>query len=206
MDFDKVLKGRRSVRKYSNKKISFDKICLILDAARYAPSSGNLQNWNFIVVEDNERKRKIVDVALGQDWMFDASTFIVVCSRGEEIGKFYKQRGEMLYSVQNCAAAIQNMLLKSYDLGLQSCWVGAFDENAVKRILMIPEEIRVQAIITIGYGEEVDMPRRYDLNNFVFLGEWGIYVKDSKIWPLRDTLYGPVKKKSGKGILGWFKK
>lgn len=197
-----AIRGRRSIRKYLNKPVEWWKLAEVLDAGKYAPSSGNLQNWSFIVVEDIERKKAISEFSLQQYWMAEG-TFIVVCSRMDMIKQYYDVRGEMLYSIQNCAACIQNMLLRAYDLGLGSCWVSAFDEDAVKRILKIEGDIRVQTIVIVGYSDQkVEMPARHELRELCYFEEWGLS-KDDSIWPLAKH---KAVEKSKKGLKGLFKK
>ena len=75
---------------------------------------------------------------------------IVVCSEAEKSELFYAEKGKKLYAIQNCAAAIQNMLLAAHAEGLGSCWVGAFDEDMLKDALKIPDEVYPQAVVTIG--------------------------------------------------------
>jgi nitroreductase len=203
MEFDEVIKKRRSIRKYQAKKVELSKISQIIDAARLAPSSGNLQNWSFVVVEKQDKKNELAVAALQQFWMQNP-TLIIVCSRLGNIRKHYQTRGEMLYSIQNCAAAIENMLLKAAELGLGSCWVGAFDENAAKRILKIPDEIRVQAIVTVGYSaEKNEAPPRYRLGDLTHFEQWG-KSRDDSLWPIKK--HTKEEKKDKKGFLGFFKK
>ena len=97
------------------------------------------------------------------------------CAELRRIRQFYGVRGERLYSIQNCAAVAQNMLLAAHALGLAGCWVGAFDEDMVNRILSIPEdaEIRPQIIIPIGYaGENPVRPQRFVLENLTYFEQW----------------------------------
>ena len=106
--------------------------------------------------------------------MMDAPVYIVICNKLEKIKRFYGSRGELIYSSQNCAAATENILLKAHSLNLGTCWVGAFDEDAIKRILRIPQDIKVEAIITLGYPKETEeLPYKYPLENITFFEEWG---------------------------------
>ncbi len=183
MDFDKCLKGRRSIRDYKDKKINITDLNKILDAARYAPSAGNLQNYRFIIVEDGEKRKKLAEACLDQEFVAKAPISVVVCDDSEDVVRHYGKRGK-LYAIQNCAVVIQNIMLKANDLGLGSCWVGAFDEDKVRAILKIPDSIRPEAIITIGYSnEKAEMPRRYDLKDLVYFEEWNI-TKRGSIFPL----------------------
>src|SRR3989344_52590 len=98
MELNKCIKERRSIRRFTNKNISWENLAKILDAGRYAPSSGNIQNWVFIVIKDSKQKEKIAD-ACKQEFIKDANYLVVVCSREDRIIKLYGKRGEK-YSIQ----------------------------------------------------------------------------------------------------------
>ena len=174
MELLECIKTRRSVRKFLDIPVEWDKVGAVADAGRSAPTAGNLQNWKFIIVLDKEKRKAIAEACLKQFWMEKAPVMIVVCSEPEKAKKFYGIRGERLYSIQNCAAAVQNMLLTAHSLGLGSCWVGAFDEDMLKRALGIPEYVRPQAVVPLGYpAEKVPTPMQYQLENIVFMEGWG---------------------------------
>lgn len=207
MDVFDCMKSRRSVRKFLEVPVEWDKIGKILDAARFAPSAGNLQTWKFIVVRDKEKRHKIAEAALHQWWMEKAPVHIVICAEMRRIKQFYGIRGERLYSVQSCAAAVQNILLAAHSLGLGACWVGAFDEDRVATILSIPgdAELRPQAIIPIGYPDEKPRtPPRLPLENNTYLEIWS---KQSlgKIEDINEVLWnvraGEKAVKAGKKIV-----
>jgi len=179
MNLQEAIRKRRSVRKFLDKPVDWDKISKIIDAARYAPSAGNVQDWRFIVVTDKDKISKLSDAALGQRFVEHAPVVIVVCSELEKIKRSYGGRGVHLYSIQGCAAAVQNMLLTATDLGLASCWTGAFDEAKVRSILSIPDTARPQAILPIGYADEhPSMGPRAELTHIVFFEKYGNWVKD----------------------------
>ncbi|MBT4539735.1 nitroreductase family protein [Candidatus Woesearchaeota archaeon] len=174
-----AIKTRRNVKHFVPKIVSWEKIAEVLDAARYAPSSGNLQNWKFIVVTDPAQKQALAEAAHEQYDITLAGALIVVCGEPEKAERYYGMRGERLFTVQNCAAAIQNMLLAAHSLNLGTAWIGVFDEEAVKNELDIPEKIRPQAIIALGYvKEQPEIPAKYPLTTQVFFGKWGGAVKD----------------------------
>jgi len=175
MDVFECMKSRRSVRKFLEVPVEWDKVGKILDAARFAPSAGNLQTWKFIIVRDAEKKHKIAEASLQQWWMEKAPIFIVVCAEMRRIRQFYGVRGERLYAIQSCAAAVENILLASHSLGLGACWVSAFDENRISAILSIPEdaEIRPQIIVPVGYPDEKPKATpRFSLENNTYLEIW----------------------------------
>lgn len=186
MEVSEVIKNRRSIRRYQEKKVSWADVSKILDAGRNAASAGNVQNWQFIVVTDKKRKDELATASLRQYWMNEAPVHIVICNKLEKVRRLYGSRGEKLYSIQNCAAAAQNMLLRATDLGLASCWVGAFDENAVARILKLPDDVIPEIIITIGYADEriVHTPIKTPLDNITFFEEWGKRERDYELWPI----------------------
>jgi len=180
MDTEECILTRRSVRKFKKVKVDMEKIGKVLEAGRAAPSSGNIQNWMFIIVDDEAKRKAIADACFQQYWMADAPIHIVICDKPEEVKRHYGIRGERLYSVQNCAAATENMLLMAHDQGLGSCWIGAFDEDKVRDILGIVKEARPQIIITIGYAdEEPSIPSKYKLDNVVYFNKWWGRIKDT---------------------------
>ncbi|MEM3126846.1 MAG: nitroreductase family protein [Candidatus Woesearchaeota archaeon] len=179
MDTLSAIAKRRSVRRYKNVPLEWEKLSLVLDAGRLAPSAGNLQSWKFIVVQEQSRKNEIAEACLEEMWIAEAPAVIVICAEPEKQEHYYGIRGERLYSIQNCSAAAQNMLIAATALGLGSCWVGAFDENKVRDILAIPTEIRPQIIITIGYAaEQPEEPQKYPPETVVYFESWRGKIKD----------------------------
>ena len=172
MDFDKVLKERKSVRRFSSKKVPFSDVVDICEAARYAPMAGNIYTVRLIVVSEEKTKQELVEAAIGQNFISDASYIIVVCSDMKQIKRSYGSRAEM-YAKQQAGAAIENMLLKTVDLKLASCWIGAFDENAVKRILKIPDEIEVEALLPVAkeFGEN-RKSKKPNLDLITYFEKW----------------------------------
>ncbi|MEE9525903.1 MAG: nitroreductase family protein [Candidatus Woesearchaeota archaeon] len=179
MDVAKCIKTRRTIRKYLDKEIPWDLISKILDAGRLAPSAGNLQNWKFIAVTNAGKKRHVAEACLQQTWMTEAPVQIVICSEPQVAERYYGTRGERLYSIQNCAAAAENMLLRAHSLGLGACWVGAFDERMLGKAVGLPEEARPQIVLTIGYpAEKVKEPSKYPIENVAYLNGWRGKIKD----------------------------
>jgi len=147
----KAIDGRRSIRYYAKKELAEEDLEKILEAAMSGPSAGDVHPWELIVVRDKERRIKLARVALDQAFISIAPAVIVVCLDLEKSAWAYGVRGRTLYCIQDAAAATQNMLLAAYALGLGTCWVGAFDEEAVRKILSIPEQFRPVSIITVGH-------------------------------------------------------
>jgi nitroreductase len=154
MEVEQAIKGRRSVRSFKKKAVSSELVEGLIDAACWAPSAGNIQPWEFIIVRTAEIKMKLAEAALGQYFIEDAPVAIVVCTDEDHSAQRYGSRGRTLYCIQDTAAAIQNIHLTAYSHGLGTCWIGAFKEDEVKKILKIPDGIRPVAIIPVGYPAE----------------------------------------------------
>lgn len=173
MDFDRVLKNRRCIRKYSTKKINFSDISNVCDAARYSPMAGNIYTIKLIIISDEKKKEQITEAALNQEFIAQASYIIVVCSDITQLKRSYGSRAEM-YGRQQAGAVIENILLKVTDLKLASCWVGAFDENAIKRILNIPDKIQVEAILPLAkHFGRTETKKKPSLDIITYFERWG---------------------------------
>jgi nitroreductase len=154
MDVFDAIHGRRSVRAFREDPVREDDLREILEAAISAPSAGNRQPWEFVVVRDGKTKRRLAEAALGQSFIEEAPVVIVVCANLARSSRIYGRRGEELYAIQDTAAAIQNILLSAFALGYGTCWVGAFDEGEVAEILRLPAGVRPVAIIPVGRPAE----------------------------------------------------
>ena len=168
-----AIRTRRSIRKYQDRAVEWDKVIEILQAGKYAPFAGNILNCKFIVVKNEDKRRSISQACSQLLWMQDAPIHIVIVGEPEKQERFYGVRGARLYTVQGSAAAAQNMLLTATSLGLGSCWIGAFDEEEIRRICNMPEHINVQAIITLGYAAEHPAPPpKYRIEHVTFFEKW----------------------------------
>jgi nitroreductase len=169
MDVFSCIKGRTSVRRFRGDAIRDVVLDRILEAAIHAPSSGNCQDWEFVVVRKAENRARLAEASLGQDMIKEAPVAVVVCSNLRKIAR-YGTRGETLYSIQNTAAATQNMMLAAWNEGIGSCWVGAFDEGKVRQALVLPEHVRPLAIVPMGYPDgKPEKPARWPLKESVHM-------------------------------------
>jgi nitroreductase len=167
VDAIECIKGRVSVRRFRKDPVQDMVLDEILESAIAAPSAGNLQDWELIVVRKPENKKRLAEAAMGQQMIEQAPVVVVVCTNLNKIGR-YGERGTHLYSIQDAAAATQNILLAAWDKGIGSCWIGAFDEARVKGVLVIPEHVRPLAIVPLGYpAEKPSKPERWQLKDFV---------------------------------------
>ncbi len=161
-----LLFERVSIRRFRSDDIDDDTLKLILEAGNAAPSAGNLQARDFVVVRSEEKKLKLAKAALKQMFIAEAPIVVVVCANYPRSVRVYGQRGK-LYAEQDATAAVENILLAVTALGLGAVWVGAFDEEEVAEILDLPEYVRPIAIIPIGYPAE--KPRRRERYPIEFL-------------------------------------
>jgi len=165
---------RRSVYKFEKKEVDDKLIGVILYMATHAPSAGNVQEWHFIVVKDEEQKKNLAVAALNQSFIAEAPVVIVVCSDLERMSLRYDERGKALYAIQDTANACMLILLAANALGLGSCWVGAFDEYSVRKTLEIPDNLRPVSIIPIGYAaEKTEMPTRMQFEDVTSFDKYG---------------------------------
>jgi nitroreductase len=153
MDILEIIKTRRSVREFVDRKIPEAAVDILVDALRFAPSAGNLQDRKFYFVFNQEVRNKLAQAGLKHDFVSfiaRAPLVIVVCA-DLEIASRYGERGLHLYCIQDTAASVQNLLLAAHDLGLGTCWVGAFNEQKVSDILNLPGNLRPVVIVPVGY-------------------------------------------------------
>ena len=169
MDVFTAISQRSSVRAYKATDVEEDKLKKILEAGRLSPSASNRQEWKFIVVRDKETKKKLAKAAFGQAFIGEAPIVIVAC--GTE-SKAIMACGQPAYTV-DVSIAFTHMILQAYELGLGTCWIGAFKEDEVKKILKIPEEVRVVAMTPLGYPDQPPSQKsRKDLDQIVCYGKY----------------------------------
>lgn len=172
MDLDKTIKERHSVRRYTSKTPDWRKIMEALDMARLAPLAGNIPTIKFLLVTEDDKISQLAD-ACQQDFVGTAKYILVVCTDYSQSVRSYDERAYR-YATQQAGAAIENFLLKLVDLGLSTCWVGAFSDEQVKRILQIPEAVLVEALFPIGYEMPPKTKQRSkpSLDNILYFNTW----------------------------------
>ena len=197
MDTFECIRTRRSIREYSDKVIPKEVYVNIIDSARYAPSAGNLQPWKFVVIDDDHAKKEIASSCSGQYWMEQAQIHVIVCCVVDKPSMHYGPRGEMLYSIQDCAMAVENMLLAAHEFGIGGCFVGAFVEEDVRHIAHIPENVRIQGIVTLGYAADVpEMPDKVGIESVIYFDTYGNNKKDLSLflWDISDYTQKLIEK------------
>ena len=162
MEFFDLIEKRRSVRVFTDDPVDDSLVEKILEAARLAPSAGNLQPYEFRVIREIQTKNELVTAAFGQGFIAAAPVVIVFIEDSTRSENKYGVRGSSLFVHQDTAVAISHAHLATADLGLGSCWVGAFDPAAVARILDLKPSLVPVAMLPIGYSDEEPQakPRR----------------------------------------------
>jgi len=159
-----LVKRRRSVRSFSARPVEREKTMKCLEAARLAPSACNAQPWKFIVVDDRELKDKLCHAAFGG--IYSISAFCkkapVIVALVSEQRQLLPRIGGILRGTRYCLIDIgiagEHFVLQAEELGLGTCWVGWFNERAVKRILNIPRHKKIDILIALGYGHGEKSP------------------------------------------------
>ncbi|MED4781116.1 nitroreductase family protein [Brevibacillus choshinensis] len=158
---------RVSKRKFTKQPIASEMVEQLLLAGTRAPSSGNMQPWEFIVIDDPAKKQEIVKSTFSgyfskgmnyQYWIADAAVVIVACSNVKRTVARYGPAGRE-WALIDSAAAVQNILLTATALGLSGCWVGGINEQDIKESLHIPDDVRIIGLVPIGYSEEKALPK-----------------------------------------------
>ncbi|MBI5778057.1 MAG: nitroreductase family protein [Planctomycetes bacterium] len=167
MDFYDAIKKRHSIRKYKSDAISDEVLNRVLDAAHLAPSGKNGQPWRFIVVRNAELKQKLVKPCRDQIYIAEAPIVIVGVANEDE--SYQKQGCYMKSWAIDLAIAFDHLILAATAEGLGTCWIGAFDEKEVKKVLNIPDHLRVVCLTPLGYADGEPKPKpRKALGEIVF--------------------------------------
>lgn len=168
MEFDQALNKRRSTRAFQKKEIEEEKLKSILEAVNRAPSAGNLQAYEIVLVRDEKTKENIAQAALSQDFLSKAPVLLIFFAHPKKSATKYGERGEKIYSLQDATIAAAYAQLAAVNQGLACAWVGAFDNEELKNILMTPSDLEPIAVIPIGYAaERPKVSGRRDLNDIV---------------------------------------
>jgi len=165
-----AIKARKSVRSFLDKPVEDYKLMAVLEAGRLAPSADNRQEWRFVVVRDREVRVRLGEAANGQSFVGEAPLVIVACA---ETDGHVMSCGQPSYPI-DVAIALDHISLAAVELGLGTCWIGAFNEKKVKEILGVPDEIRVVELMPLGYPvyKSVKEKSRLPLKRIVKYERW----------------------------------
>lgn len=154
MEFFDVLAKRRSIRSFKDREVEEEKLRKVLEAANSAPSAGDLQAYEIIVVKSEAKRKALARASLNQEFIAEAPVVLVFLINPRRTKWRYGLRGVHLYCIQDASIAASYAQLAVTALGLGSVWVGAFDANEVSRIVKADEESTPVAIMPIGYADE----------------------------------------------------
>jgi nitroreductase len=153
-----LLKSRRSIRRFRDEDLPSGAEDQLREALLAAPTGGNAQPWHFVFVRSAELRSGLAAAALSQQHVARAPVVVVVSVDLHRARRAYGERGESLYAIQDTAAAVQNLLLMAHALGLGTCWVGAFEEARVHRLLGLEQHLRPVALVPVGIPDESPAP------------------------------------------------
>lgn len=171
MNIYELIQKRRSIRSYLPDMIEEDKLKRILEAGRLAPSGKNAQAWKFIITRDSKLKEKLVEACKGQEFVGEADCVITVCV---DESKVYQHHGGYMTSFAvDGAIALEHMILAATEEGLGTCWIGAFYEDKVRKILGVPQPYRIIALTPLGYPAVEGRDRgRKNLDEIIYRETW----------------------------------
>ncbi|NVM52305.1 MAG: nitroreductase family protein [Candidatus Helarchaeota archaeon] len=149
MNVKEAIQKRRSIRNFRPGPIPEEQLQILMKAAQLAPSASNNQPYKFIIVKDDEVKKRLQRLGSIQDFITDAAVIFV----GVGFAQYEK------WNKVNLGIAIQHIFLQAVELGLGACWIGAFNEEKVKKVLQIPQDMNVIALLPVGIPDE-DPPAR----------------------------------------------
>ncbi|MFP4005410.1 MAG: nitroreductase family protein [Candidatus Hadarchaeia archaeon] len=150
MDVGKAILKRRSVRSYSDKTLSKEKIEEIMNAVRFAPSASNKQDWKFVIATDEEVKESLYEAAMHQRQVKEAPCVIA----GVSLDPKDEMKCRVPTGVVDLTIALDHLTLKAAEEDIGTCWIGAFDQDAAKKALRIPDEYRIISLMTMGYPKD----------------------------------------------------
>jgi len=163
-----AIKKRYSCRSYEERPIEADKLETILEAARLAPSAKNLQDWRFVVVTNKEKKRKLAQAANNQMFISKASAIIIACS----VSDYVMRCGQAIGPI-DVAIALEHICLQAAELGLATCWIGAFSPDKVRPIAGIPQDVQIIELLALGYpADKANEPDREPMKKIVSFESW----------------------------------
>jgi nitroreductase len=173
MDYWQIVKKRFMCRSYTDRDVPNEVLERILGVVAHLPSAGHTQPQEFIVIRNQKTRNRLVEAALGQSYLAEAPLVIVVVSDTRRSKKRYGERGEKFYSIVDGAFASMLIMLACINEALGAGFVGAFDDDAVRRVLGLPEAIRPIGIIPIGYcAEKPEKLRRLAKKKIVHYETW----------------------------------
>jgi len=170
MNIYELIKKRKSVRNYKSKVVEKEKLERILNTALLAPSAKNKQEWRFVVVSDKEKREKLSVAAKNQNSLSEAPIVIACCA---ETDNYEMTCGQKSYPI-DLSIIIDHITLLAVEEGLGTCWIGAFHENEAKKILDIPDNVRIVELLTLGYpsNDSIKKKNRLSFDEVIKYEKW----------------------------------
>ena len=176
-----IIKSRRSIRNFLDRPVEREKVMLCLEAARLAPSACNSQPWKFIIVDDRELKDRLCRAAFSGIYsvMSFAGKAPLVVAVVSEKEKFLERIGGLLRDTRfyliDIGIATEHFILQAEELGLGTCWIGWFDERAVKSVLDVPKDRKVDVLIAVGYCDRKNLGRPHKRDSMEEIAAFNSY-------------------------------
>ncbi len=173
MQVFEAIEKRKSIRSYKPTPVTKETLKKVLEAARQAPSAGNIQPWRFIVVLNPQKRKKIAKGCRYGHFLDESPVVIVGCG---------DQKASPRWHAMDTCIAMQNLVLAATEEGLGTCWIGYFNEKTIREMLKIPKRLKVVALLALGYSKEkLDLTAKFahlirpekKLKKIVFLEEYG---------------------------------
>lgn len=145
----KAIKNRFSVRKFKDKPIEQEKLDEILEAGRLAPSARNVQPWKFVVISDPEKRAQLTEICKGQKFVAEAPVTIALCANNTD---YCMTCGQQAYTV-DASIAGEHIALQAAELGLGTCWIGAFHHEPMAKLINLPSDYKIVGLLPLGYPD-----------------------------------------------------
>ena len=142
MDFFETIRKRKSVRSFTSTPVPRDVLIKFLDAARLAPSAGNVQPWHFVIVRDKDKRAKIAKGCRYGKFLAESPVVIVACG---------DRKASPRWHAIDTAIALEHLVLAATALGLGTCWIGSFNEKEIREMLKLPQNFEIVALVALGY-------------------------------------------------------
>ena len=174
MEFSELVQKRYSVRGYRPDPVEEEKLLQVLEAARAAPTAANRQRFQLIVIHTEGREAELQRI-YNKDWFVQPPLVICACRYPMDPGRPRKD-----YTDVDIGIVVDHLILAAAELGLGTCWIGAFDPAAAREILGLPDEVEPVIFTPLGYPDQVCNPRpRKELAEIVFYNRFGVGTKNS---------------------------
>jgi nitroreductase len=167
MQVQEAIEKRLSIRRYVDASIPDEHIDILFKALQLAPSGNNFQNWKFVFVNESDLKEKLVPACFSQRFIKDCAYFIAGVADPK-----------LKWHMVDITISLTHFALQAVELGYGTCWIGAFDEAQVKRVLKVPEDKKVVICMTFGIPKGKHVPKgRKTIKEFAYLNQFGSQFK-----------------------------